>query len=74
MLETTLTKQLPHFLPEHMKRAMANQAESERDRRARVIHAEGEFEAASRLRDAADVIQQHPMWQNHLDFLSGGNP
>lgn len=48
-------------LPEHMKRAMAKQAESERERRAKVIHAEGEFEAASRLRDAAELIEQHPM-------------
>ena len=48
-------------LPEHMKRAMAKQAESERERRAKVIHAEGEFQAANRLRDAADLIQKHPM-------------
>ncbi len=48
-------------LPEHMKRAMAKQAESERERRAKVIHAEGEFQAAARLRDAADVIKGHPM-------------
>lgn len=37
------------------------QAESERDRRAKVIHAEGEFQAAGRLRDAAEVIEGHPM-------------
>jgi regulator of protease activity HflC (stomatin/prohibitin superfamily) len=48
-------------LPEHMKRAMAKQAESERERRAKVIHADGEFQAAARLRDAADVIKAHPM-------------
>lgn len=48
-------------LPEHMKRAMARQAESERERRAMVIHAEGEFQAASRLRDAAELIEGHPM-------------
>ncbi|QDT91569.1 slipin family protein [Gimesia algae] len=48
-------------LPEHMKRAMAKQAESERERRAKIIHAEGEFQASARLRDAADVIQEHPM-------------
>jgi regulator of protease activity HflC (stomatin/prohibitin superfamily) len=47
-------------LPEHMKRAMAKQAESERERRAKVIHAEGEFQAASRLRDAAALIEEHP--------------
>ena len=48
-------------LPEHMKRAMAKQAESERERRAKVIHAEGEFQASTRLRDAAQVIEEHPM-------------
>ncbi|MFQ5572502.1 MAG: slipin family protein, partial [Rhodothermales bacterium] len=48
-------------LPEHMKRAMAKEAESERERRAKVIHADGEFQAAARLRDAAAMIQNHPM-------------
>lgn len=48
-------------LPETMKRAMARQAESERERRAKVIHAEGEFQAASKLRDAAETIEDHPM-------------
>ena len=48
-------------LPEHMKRAMAKQAESERERRAKVIHAAGEFQAAERLRDAAEMIKEHPM-------------
>ncbi len=48
-------------LPEHMKRAMAKQAESERERRAKVIHAEGEYQAAARLRDAALTIEKHPM-------------
>ncbi len=48
-------------LPEHMKRAMAKQAESERERRAKVIHADGEFQAAEKLRDAARMIEQHPM-------------
>ncbi len=48
-------------LPEHMQRAMAKQAESERERRAKVIHAEGEFQSAGRLRDAAKVIEGHPM-------------
>ena len=48
-------------LPEHMKRAMAKQAESERERRAKVIHADGEFQAAAKLRDAADTIKEHPM-------------
>jgi regulator of protease activity HflC (stomatin/prohibitin superfamily) len=48
-------------LPEHMQRVMAKQAESERERRAKIIHAEGEFGAAERLRDAALVIEGHPM-------------
>jgi len=48
-------------LPEHMKRAMAKQAESERERRAKVIHAEGEFQASTRLRDASETIKDHPM-------------
>jgi len=48
-------------LPQEMQRAMAKQAEAERERRAKVIHAEGEFQASQRLRDAADVIANHPM-------------
>lgn len=48
-------------LPEHMQRVMAKQAESERERRAKIIHAEGEYGAAERLRDAARVIEGHPM-------------
>lgn len=48
-------------LPEHMQRVMAKQAESERERRAKIIHAEGEFGAAERLRDAARMIEKHPM-------------
>jgi len=48
-------------LPDSMKRAMARQAESERERRAKVIHAEGEFQAAAKLRDAADTIEGRPM-------------
>lgn len=47
-------------LPSEMKRAMAKQAESERERRAKVIHADGEFQAAARLRDAAETIEGHP--------------
>lgn len=48
-------------LPENMKRVMARQAETERDRRAMVIHAEGEFQAAARLVDAADLMREHPI-------------
>jgi regulator of protease activity HflC (stomatin/prohibitin superfamily) len=47
-------------LPDAMRRAMAKQAESERERRAKVIHAEGEFQAASKLRDAAQIIDEQP--------------
>lgn len=47
-------------LPVEMQRAMARQAEAERERRAKVIHAEGEFQASQRLADAAKVIEEHP--------------
>ena len=47
-------------LPQEMQRAIARQAEAERERRAKVIHAEGEFEASRRLADAADVISRNP--------------
>ncbi|HUK12671.1 MAG TPA: slipin family protein [Thermoanaerobaculaceae bacterium] len=47
-------------LPESMQRAMAKQAEAEREKRAKVIHAEGEFQASQRLADAAEVIQKQP--------------
>ncbi len=48
-------------LPEEMQRAMAKQAEAERERRSKVIHAEGEFQASQRLADAAKVISEHPI-------------
>lgn len=47
-------------LPEEMQRAIAKQAEAERERRAKVIHAEGEFQAAKRLADAAGIIATEP--------------
>ena len=47
-------------LPEVMQRAMARQAEAERERRAKVIHAEGEHQAAAKLRDAAATIDKQP--------------
>jgi regulator of protease activity HflC (stomatin/prohibitin superfamily) len=47
-------------IPSSMQRAMARQAEAERERRAKVIHAEGEYQASGRLRDAAEIISQHP--------------
>ncbi len=48
-------------LPQEMQRAMARQAEAERERRAKIISAEGEFQASARLAEAADVMSQHPM-------------
>jgi regulator of protease activity HflC (stomatin/prohibitin superfamily) len=48
-------------LPTEMQRAMARQAEAERERRAKVIHAEGEFQAAEKLKDAAAVLAQEPV-------------
>ena len=48
-------------LPQDMQRAMAKQAEAERERRAKVINAEGEFQASERLKDAALVIEEHPI-------------
>src|SRR5438045_5778446 len=47
-------------IPSGMQRAMARQAEAERERRAKIINAEGEFQASERLKDAALVIEQHP--------------
>src|SRR5437773_3248314 len=47
-------------IPQGMQRAMARQAEAERERRAKVINAEGEYQASERLKDAALVIEQHP--------------
>jgi regulator of protease activity HflC (stomatin/prohibitin superfamily) len=48
-------------IPAGMQRAMARQAEAERERRAKVINAEGEFQASERLKDAANVIEKHPV-------------
>ncbi|WP_349261049.1 slipin family protein [Baekduia sp.] len=48
-------------IPERMQHAMARQAEAERERRAKIINAEGEFQAAARLHDAADVISRNPV-------------
>ncbi|MBP1708815.1 MAG: flotillin band 7 stomatin-like domain protein, partial [Deltaproteobacteria bacterium] len=52
------TKQVD--LPEEMRRAIARQAEAERERRAKVIHADGEFQAAEKLAQAANVISVNP--------------
>jgi regulator of protease activity HflC (stomatin/prohibitin superfamily) len=55
------TVELKHIdLPQEMQRAMAKQAEAERERRAKVINAEGEFQAADRLAAAAKIIDAHP--------------
>jgi regulator of protease activity HflC (stomatin/prohibitin superfamily) len=48
-------------IPDMMQHAIARQAEAERERRAKVINAEGEFQAAARLTDAADVISRNPV-------------
>src|SRR6187455_402056 len=48
-------------IPTGMQRAMARQAEAERERRAKVIAAEGEYQASGRLKDAANVIEDHPI-------------
>src|SRR6266576_3193779 len=48
-------------IPAGMQRAMARQAEAERERRAKVINAEGEYQASERLKDAANVLEDHPV-------------
>jgi regulator of protease activity HflC (stomatin/prohibitin superfamily) len=48
-------------LPENMQRAMAKEAEAERERRAKIVAAEGEFQAAVKLGEAADIISKHPV-------------
>jgi len=56
------TVELKHIdLPQEMQRAMAKQAEAERERRAKVINAEGEYQAANRLAQAAEIMQDYPM-------------
>ena len=57
-----VTVEVKHIdLPQEMQRAMARQAEAERDRRAKVINAEGEFQASNRLAEAAQKIEGHPV-------------
>ena len=56
------TVELKHIdLPQEMQRSMAKQAEAERERRAKVINADGEFQAADKLAQAAEIIREHPM-------------
>jgi len=72
--------ELKHIdLPEMMQRAMARQAEAERERRAKVIAAEGEFQAAQKITDAARIIETHPVaiqlrfLQTLVEVASGNN-
>ena len=60
-------------LPQTMQRAMAAQAEAERDRRAKVVHAEGEFQAAAKLAEAAQIIHSQPaaLQLRYLQTLTG---
>ena len=60
-------------LPDTMKRAMAAQAEAERDRRAKVVHAEGEYQAAEKLAEAAHIISAQPaaLQLRYLQTLTG---
>ena len=55
-------------LPQEMQRAMAKQAESEREKRAKIIHASGEFEASQKLTEAAHVLESEPV-AIHLRYL-----
>ena len=71
------TKQID--LPQDMQRALARQAEAERERRAKVINAEGEFQAAQRLAEAAQIIEPRPMalqlrYLQTLSEIAAGNP
>ena len=59
-VEVTLVELKDILLPDSMKRAMAKQAEAEREKRAKLIHAEGEFAAAQRLAEAAHVLATEP--------------
>ena len=63
------TVEVKHIdMPQEMQRAMARQAEAERERRAKVINAEGEYQAANRLAEAAGIIHQYPEAM-HLRYL-----
>lgn len=60
-IKVTLVEVKHVDLPQEMQRAMAKQAEAERDRRAKVISAEGEFQASTKLSDASDILSRNPM-------------
>ncbi len=63
------TVEVKHIdLPDEMRRSMARQAEAERERRAKVINAEGEYQAANRLAEAAGIIRKYPE-ALHLRYL-----
>lgn len=68
-IKVTLVEMKHVDLPENMIRAIARQAEAERERRAKIIHAEGEFQAAANLLKAANVISSNPQ-ALQLRFLS----
>jgi regulator of protease activity HflC (stomatin/prohibitin superfamily) len=59
-VKVTLVEVKDVELPETMRRAMARQAEAERERRAKVIHSQGEFEAAEQLSNAAELLERRP--------------
>lgn len=59
-IEVTMVEVKDVELPDQMRRAMAREAESERERRAKVIHARGEFEASEMLAKAAAILEKHP--------------
>lgn len=58
-VQVTIVEVKDVILPENMERAMAKQAEAEREKRAKIIHAEGEFQASQRLADASAILEQH---------------
>lgn len=60
-VEVTAVEIKDIMLPDNMQRAMAKEAEAERERRAKIVAAQGEFEAAVKLGEAADIISMHPV-------------
>ncbi len=60
-VEVTAVEIKDIFLPENMQRAMAKEAEAERERRAKIVAAEGEMQAAAKLAEAAEIIAKHPV-------------
>jgi regulator of protease activity HflC (stomatin/prohibitin superfamily) len=60
-IKVTIVEMKDVEIPTGMQRAMARQAEAERERRAKIINAEGEFQAAEKLKEAALVIEEHPV-------------